>query len=97
MRPVEEQFPFSRGASRKQPVMKRTQPKTSFSRMESLPRPLALLIIASLCALPLGAQMVTGSGMEDFGKTFGISAKGWSVQQMGSSLGANEPEFGFEK
>ena len=33
--------------------------------------------------------MTTGPGMEDFGKTFGISAKGWSVQQTGCSLGAN--------
>ena len=35
------------------------------------------------------AQMTTGSDMEDFAKTFGISAKGWSVQQTGCSLGAN--------
>ena len=36
-----------------------------------------------------GAQMVTGSGMEDFAKSFGLTAKGWSVQQTGCSLGAN--------
>ncbi|HOW67368.1 MAG TPA: hypothetical protein P5186_24435 [Candidatus Paceibacterota bacterium] len=35
------------------------------------------------------AQMVTGSDMEDFAKAFGITAKGWSVQQTGCSLGAN--------
>lgn len=34
-------------------------------------------------------QMTTGSGMEDFAKTFGLSAKGISVQQTECSLGAN--------
>ena len=51
-----------------------------------------LLVTAILVAIstsPARAQMVTGSGMEDFGKTFGISAKDWSVQQTGCSLGAN--------
>lgn len=38
---------------------------------------------------PLHAQMVTGSGMENFTETFGISAKGWSVQQTACSQGAN--------
>ena len=38
---------------------------------------------------PVHAQMVTGSGMEDFDKTFGTSAQGWTVQQIGCSLGAN--------
>jgi hypothetical protein len=33
--------------------------------------------------------MVTGSAMEEFGKTFGLSARGWSVQQLECSLGAN--------
>ena len=33
--------------------------------------------------------MVTGSDMEDFGKTFGVSAKGWSVEQTVCSLGVN--------
>ena len=43
-----------------------------------------------LCGAPSGrSQMVTGSRMEDFAKTFGISAQGWSVQQIGCSLGAN--------
>jgi len=35
------------------------------------------------------AQMVTGSGMEDYGKSFALSARGWSVQQVDCSLGAN--------
>ncbi|HYG34111.1 MAG TPA: hypothetical protein VEC99_04975, partial [Clostridia bacterium] len=51
-----------------------------------------ILILAAtilIGAFSAGAQMVTGSGMEDFGKTFGISAKGWSVQQTACSLGAN--------
>lgn len=42
------------------------------------------------------AQMVTGSGMEDFAKSFGISAKGWSVQQTECSLGANALRPGEE-
>ncbi len=33
--------------------------------------------------------MVTSAGMEDFAKTFGINARGWSVQQVDCSLGAN--------
>jgi len=48
---------------------------------------LAFLFVAS--AWPARAQMTTGSAMEDFGKSFGISAKGWSVQQTACSLGAN--------
>ena len=35
------------------------------------------------------AQMTTGSAMEDFAKTFNLSAKDWSVQQIGCSRGAN--------
>ena len=51
-------------------------------------------LLASLCLTAIGltpvhAQMVTGSGMDDFGKSFGLSAKGWSVQQTACSLGAN--------
>ncbi len=38
---------------------------------------------------PANAQMVTGSSMTDFAKTFGISAQGWSVQQLECNLGAN--------
>lgn len=33
--------------------------------------------------------MVTGFDMEDFAKSFRLSAKGWSVQQTVCSLGAN--------
>ena len=51
---------------------------------------IALLIIALVSPLTTArAQMVTGSDMEDFGKTFGIAAQGWSVQQTACSLGAN--------
>ena len=47
------------------------------------------LFSAMLFTLPAHAQMVTGSRMEGFDKAFGISAKAWSVQQTGCSLGAN--------
>ncbi len=47
------------------------------------------LLLAGLSAVQVRSQMVTGSGMEDFAKSFGISAKGWSVQQAACSLGAN--------
>lgn len=33
--------------------------------------------------------MTTGSAMEEFGKTFNLTAKGWRVQQIGCSQGAN--------
>lgn len=45
--------------------------------------------LAGLFAIPVRAQMTTGSAMEDFAKSFGISAKGWSVQHTACSLGAN--------
>jgi len=48
-----------------------------------------LLIFTVLLTMPGHAQMVTGSGMEDFAKSFGVSAKGWSVQQTACSLGAH--------
>jgi len=60
---------------------------------------LALLLLP--LTLTSHAQMVTGANMEDFGKTFGVTARGWSVQQTGCSLGANalwpgeEAEFTF--
>ena len=60
--------------------------------MKNPPMKRLLLVTAILAAIstsPARAQMVTGSDMEDFGKTFGIQAKGWSVQQTGCSLGAN--------
>ena len=47
------------------------------------------LTLAVTSAWPARAQMVTGAAMEDFGKSFGLSAKGWSVQQTACSLGAN--------
>ena len=54
------------------------------------------LQIAGLVAVTLAiapspgrAQMVTGARMTDFDKTFGISARQWSVQQIDCSLGAN--------
>ena len=50
---------------------------------------LALLCLTAIGLTPVHAQMVTGSGMEDFAKSFGLSAKGWSVQQTGCSVGAN--------
>ena len=50
---------------------------------------LLTLLLVCLSATPARTQMVTGSGMEDFAKSFGISAKGWSVQQTACSLGAN--------
>ena len=45
--------------------------------------------LALACCPQAKAQMVTGAGMTDFKETFGLSAKGWSVQQTGCSLGAN--------
>ena len=48
-----------------------------------------LFALVSLCVFPARAQMVTGSGMEDFAQSFGISAKDWTVEQTGCSLGAN--------
>ena len=47
------------------------------------------LTLAFTSAWPTRAQMVTGAAMEDFGKSFGLSVKGWSVQQTACSLGAN--------
>ncbi len=62
---------------------------------------LATTLLISNLALPVLAQMTTGSDMEDFAKAFGIAAKGWTVQQTACSLGANalwpgeEAEFTF--
>lgn len=47
------------------------------------------LAVVLLSLAKASAQMTTGSDMEDFGKTFGISAQGWSAQQINCSLGAN--------
>ncbi len=46
-----------------------------------------LLLLSSAAAA--SAQMTTGPAMEDFAKAFNLSAQGWSVQQIGCSLGAN--------
>lgn len=61
----------------------------SIMSIMSLPRRVLLAALLSLAAPSAPAQMVTGSGMEDFAKSFNLSAKGWSVQQTGCSLGAN--------
>jgi hypothetical protein len=50
---------------------------------------LSLLLCLLLWESSGSAQMTTGSAMEDFSKTFNLSAKGWSVQQIGCSRGAN--------
>jgi hypothetical protein len=46
-------------------------------------------ILIALFSVTATAQMTTGGDMEDFGKTFGISARGWSVQQTACNQGAN--------
>lgn len=59
--------------------------------LTSISRFLRLFFLLCLLLWEFGAlaQMTTGSAMEDFGKTFNLSAKGWSVQQIGCSRGAN--------
>ncbi len=53
-------------------------------------RALSLAVtLAFASAWPARAQMVTGAAMEDFSKSFGLSGKGWSVEQTACSLGAN--------
>lgn len=47
------------------------------------------MILTGLFAGPALAQMTTGNAMEGFNQSFNLSAKGWSVQQTGCSLGAN--------
>ena len=56
-----------------------------------LPRTSLRLVITVLLLLraTVSAQMTTGKDMEDFGKTFNLSAKNWTVQQIGCSRGAN--------
>ncbi|MHB8520338.1 MAG: hypothetical protein ACYDH9_06235 [Limisphaerales bacterium] len=46
-------------------------------------------VAVALWALSARAQMVTGPDLEDFAKTFALSAQDWSVQETGCSLGAN--------
>ncbi len=48
-----------------------------------------ILLSLLLFGFRASAQMTTGSAMEDFAKTFKLSAKDWSVQQIGCSRGAN--------
>jgi hypothetical protein len=53
-------------------------------------RLLAITLLSFLAGFATArAQMVTGSDMENFQNTFGITAKDWSVQQTACSLGAN--------
>lgn len=47
------------------------------------------LMVLWLAAASASAQMTTGSAMTDFGPTFQLSAKGWTVAQIGCSQGAN--------
>ena len=61
----------------------------SFSCLVTVRMLLTLALWIATSVWPASGQMVTGAGMEDFDKTFGISAKGWTVQQIGCSLGAN--------
>ena len=51
--------------------------------------PVAVAILGLLSAPAASAQMTTGSAMTDFAPTFGISARGWAVEQLSCSLGAN--------
>ena len=69
--------------------MKQIPSIRSFSCLNSARRLLILPLLLAASAWPARAQMTTGSAMEDFARTFGISAKGWSVQQTGCSFGAN--------
>ena len=49
----------------------------------------SIIIFSLLAGATASAQMTTGSAMEDFAKAFNLSAKGWSVQQIRCSRGAN--------
>ena len=46
-------------------------------------------MMSLLAVSRISAQMTTGKSMEDFGKTFNLSARGWSVQELACSQGAN--------
>ena len=48
-----------------------------------------VIMVLLLLRATVSAQMITGKDMEDFGKTFNLSAKNWTVQQIGCSRGAN--------
>ena len=58
------------------------------SRQTALPG-LGLIFLIVLGPSQARSQMVTGPDMADFSRTFNLTAKGWSVQQIGCSLGAN--------
>jgi hypothetical protein len=60
-----------------------------FRRAVLMRNSLLVAFVAAMSPGPVLAQMTTGAAMEDFGKSFGLSAKGWSVQQTACSLGAN--------
>ena len=65
---------------------------SAFSRAMKTPAVAGLLwLVLFVSVLPccVYAQMVTGSDMGDFAAAFENSNNGWSVQQMGCSLGAN--------
>jgi len=60
--------------------------------MRNLRRRLPVVMLLCLTALRselARAQMTTGSDMTDFAETFSLSAKDWSAQETGCSLGAN--------
>jgi hypothetical protein len=57
--------------------------------MKSSLRSAIAIAVSSWLIGTASAQMTTGSAMTDFGKAFGLSAKGWSVEQVGCSAGAN--------
>ena len=64
---------------------------SGFGRAKNNPAAAGVFSLALLLFLPccMRAQMITGSEMGDFTSTFGISNKGWSVQQTSCSPGAN--------
>jgi hypothetical protein len=47
-----------------------------------------IFVLALLAGAAAWAQMTTGNAMQDFDKTFNISAKDWKVHQIGCSLGS---------
>ena len=73
---------MKRASSAKSPNLRRLNPG---------PRAAALLgaLLLAVGTVAARAQMVTGSGMENFRPAFGLSARGWSARQTACSLGAN--------
>jgi hypothetical protein len=71
-------------------TMKRHYPSTPMAQKRRPWFPVvALLVLMALASAPARAQMVTGADMADFAQTFAISARDWSAQETGCSLGAN--------